>query len=65
MQSDWLRAAAYVKRWIVRCRKCKAELPIWFQLGGDLDGIERYFDQVLAPCLSMWQEAMPSASGRV
>ncbi|MEJ2464291.1 MAG: hypothetical protein P8045_01145 [Candidatus Thiodiazotropha sp.] len=44
-----MRAATYVKRRIGHCRKCKAELPIWFQLGGDLDGIERYIDQVLPP----------------
>ncbi len=62
VQSDWVRAAAYVKRWIGHCRKCKAELPVWFQLGGELDGIERYLDQVLAPYLSLWQEAMLSAS---
>ncbi|MEJ2407579.1 MAG: hypothetical protein P8171_25615 [Candidatus Thiodiazotropha sp.] len=62
VQSDWVRSAAYVKRWIGHCRQCKAELPVWFQLGGDLDGIERYIDQVLAPYLSLWQEAMLSAS---
>jgi hypothetical protein len=62
VQSDWVRAAAYVKRWIGHCRKCKAELPAWFQLGGELDGIERYIDRVLAPYLSLWQEAMLAAS---
>ncbi len=62
VQSDWVRAAAYVKRWIGHCRKSKLELPAWFELGGALDEIERYIDRVLAPYMNLWQEAMLSAS---
>lgn len=62
VQSDWVRAAAYVKRWIAHCRKGGSELPEWFGLAGSLDEIEHYIERVLAPYLSLWQEAMLAAS---
>lgn len=62
VQSDWVRAAAYVKGWISHCRSCNTELPQWFNLSGALDEIESYIDRVLAPYLTLWQEAMLSAT---
>jgi hypothetical protein len=62
VQSDWVRAAAYVKRWVGHCRNGNTELPQWFNLSGALDEIEYYIDQVLAPYLAIWQEAMLSAT---
>ncbi len=62
VQSDWVRAAAYVKRWIGHARHGVAPLPAWFELSGTPDGIEHYLDRVLAPYLGLWQEAMLSAS---
>jgi hypothetical protein len=62
LQSDWVRAAAYVKGWIAHCRKTDAELPEWFGLAGALADIEGYIDKVLAPYLNIWQEAMLSST---
>jgi hypothetical protein len=62
IQSDWVRSAAYVKGWIVHCRKSKRELPAWFELRGALDEIEYYINQILDPYLNLWQEAMLSAT---
>jgi len=62
VQSDWVRAAAYVKGWIAHCRKRDTGLPAWFELSGALDQIEVYIDEVLAPYLADWQEVMLSAT---
>lgn len=62
VQSDWIREAARVKRWITFCRKHNNALPEWFELAGALDQVEIYIDKVLAPYLIIWQEAMLSAA---
>jgi hypothetical protein len=62
VQSDWVREANQVRRWIDSCRKYTGNLPEWFELAGALDQIETYLDKVLAPYLALWQEAMLSAA---
>lgn len=62
VQSDWVRAAACVKRWIAHCTNSSTDLPERFGLNGTLNEIECYIDQVMAPYLNVWHEAMLSSS---
>ena len=62
IQSDWVREAARLMRWLRHCRRCNRSLPKSFALAGALDHIEEYLDSVLAPYATIWQEAVLSAA---